>query len=178
MNVLYCSYDFTIKSITGKTFSDSTERSMMSTGISSHKQLTFHILREYFDRTDAVFLLLYGVSFCQCSQTPNLWSDISFKMLMIFYWQVVVSVSLKVGIWVSPSEPTRNKNTARVGTMETVVGAMWWPHTSWNIEVSLSQHSQPSTVNSKHNFRKKRKFITKVKITYLNNEQQHLFKYI
>lgn len=50
------------------------------------------------------------------------------------------------------------------------------PHTSLNIKVSLSQHSQPSSSTQSTTLEKK--IFTKVKITYLNNEQQHLFKYL
>lgn len=84
----------------------------------------------------------------------------------------------------SSSVPTRNKERRRgVGgwggqEYENCSGAQWGDRIPpSNIEVSVSQHSQPSTINSKHNLRKKKSF-TKVKITYLNNEQQHLFKYL
>lgn len=64
--------------------------------------------------------------------------------------------------------------------MKPAMGAMQRPQTFLYIKVSLSQHSQPSTLNSKHNLRKKtkKKSPQNLKLLTLNYEQQHLFKHL
>lgn len=46
--------------------------------------------------------------------------------------------------------------------MSPAVGAMWRPHAFLNFKVSLNPHSQPPTVNSKHNLTKKKKSSQKL----------------
>lgn len=57
----------------------------------------FHILGEYFDRTNIIFQSSRGVQLCQCSRTPNLCNDF-FSNILLHCFCGAVTVNLRLDV--------------------------------------------------------------------------------